>query len=240
MKEILKFRMTQKKYAQLHHIIATVVDECVMQFDEKGLSVVAVNLANTSSVKVFMPKRAFMKYEIENPVRIGMDLREMEERGLLNDAHGGVGLTLSEQGGRHDCKLSHDIFCETLCLLDPNTMKKPKWKEIKTDCNFSIPTSVLRKVSSRGAFLCVECGNSHVTFSDEFHDNEWATVPIPIIYGVSVKARYSAEWFQDITDAVTSEHVDIRLSDDYPCGIKSKFGNGCVAEWLVAPRIQSD
>lgn len=240
MKEILKFGMTPEKYTTLHHILATVVDECVMEFDEDGLSVAAVNLANTSIVKVFMPKRAFTEYEIENPVRVGIDLRDMEERGLLNDNDGGVGLTLSEQDGRHDCKVSHDIFCETLCLLNPDTMKKPKWKEIKTDCNFSLPTSVLRKVSSRGAFLCVECGNSHVTFSDEFYDNVWATVPIPITCGVSVKARYSAEWFQDITDAVASEHIGIRLSDDYPCVIKSKFGNGCVAEWLVAPRIQSD
>jgi len=246
MKEILKFGMTSERYTALHHILASIVDECVMEFNEKGLSVVAVNPQNTSMVKVTMQKRAFTVYELENPVNLGVNLRELEERGLLNsNVDEDVKFVIFKHEHNEDnngqiCELSHDIFCESISLLDPETVKNQKWIEAETNCSFSLLTNMLRKVSSRSELVCIECGNSYVTFSDTFCDNKWATIPIPILCGISVKSIYGAEWLQNIAKTAPTEHINIRFADDYPCVIKTKFGRGCEAEWLVAPKIKSD
>jgi len=244
MKEILKFGMTSERYTAMHHILATVVDECVMKFDEKGLSVVAVNPQNTSMVKVTMQKRAFTEYELENPVNIGANLRELEERGLLNNSGDkDVKFVISkhehnENNNGQICELSHDIFCESVSLLDPETVKNRKWIEAETNCSFSLLASILQKVSSRSELVCIECGNSRVTFSDTFCDNKWATIPTPILCGIRAKSIYGAEWLKNIVEVIPTEHINIRFADDYLCVIKTKFGRGCVVEWLVAPQIE--
>jgi hypothetical protein len=244
MKEILKFGMTSERYTALHHILASIVDECVMEFNESGLSVVAVNPQNTSMVKVTMKKRAFTEYELENPVNIGVNLRELEERGLLkNSGDKDVKFVISkhkhnENNNGQICELSHDIFCESASLLDPETVKNPKWPETETNCYFPLLVSILQKVSSRSELVCIECGNSYVTFSDTFSDNVWATIPIPILCGIRATSTYGAEWLKNIVEAIPTEHINIQFANDYPCIIKTKFGKGCEAEWLVAPKIE--
>ena len=247
----IKFCLTAKNYKQVHKIITSCRDEIAINFGQRGIAIDMPSLCNTHYLSVKMAKAAFESYQVDKNDKIGCNLIEIAQRGVT--AKGSRDdVSFDIQNGRgdtkemtHSCMLHHNgMFNDCLVLPSVSSIysgiRKPQ--PVEPECNFKIPAGELRKI-------CEHCNHMVITYEDKtvffrsYHEDvtEWTTNHVPADTGGKGSAIYGSENILPFVKELPAKLVlEIGVSNDYPMRIRAEFIEKCMAELLVAPRIESD
>lgn len=245
----IKFSLTGKDYKMLHRIIASIRDEIAIKFGQRGIELGTPSLCNTQYLTVKMPKTAFESYRVDKNDTIGFDMCGIEVRGVpernnLNsvsfDIPTYVGNTTDK---KHSCILHHGMFNDRLVLPSVGSIysgyNKPR--DQGTECNFKITVKELRKICEHCEQMLVTSDGKTIVFGNVPDEDEWNTDAIEVEKTGEGSAIYSSENILPFVKVLPVKLVlDVGFTDNYPMRIRAEFIEGCMAEWLVAPRIASD
>ena len=253
-KELITFEMDAEKYKIMHRIIDSVTDKCGITFTKDGLSTITVDPANVAMGSLNIEKSAFVEYNLmegqKRPLKIGFDLDKLKEIGLLEDYNSGnVRFAIFECKGKNKsgetktmCNVHHDIFNDMIEMPPINEVKVPKkMPTFRNTCSFEIDKQTLTKVISRMVdAVKVVCNKKSVHFTDMDQQN-WSTDKIPINETGKAESGYDSNYLSDFVEAIP-DNIPIVFSytTDYPCEMKIEFAEGCVATWIIAPRLECD
>lgn len=262
--ELITFEMDAETYKIMHRILDSVTDKCGVVFSEEGLSSITVDPANVGMGSLNIGKNAFVEYNLmegqENPLEIGFDLGKLKELGLLEDYNNGnVRFTIFKYKGKNKfdetktmCNVHHDIFNNTIELPPISEMRVPKGEtrmptempSFKKTCSFVIDKQTLAKVATRmvegDSGIIIVCNKNSVNFTDST-PSTCTTDKIPINETGEAHCQYSSDYLSDFIEAIPDNTpIVFSYKTDFPCEIKIKFAEDCVATWMIAPRLEVD
>lgn len=246
----IKFCLTVKKYKLLHKIIACVRDEIAINFGQRGILIATPSVCNTQYLSIKMPKAAFESYQVDKNDKIGFDLIEIAQRGVTTKgSHGDVSFDIQNSRGdtnemKHSCVLHHSgMFNDCMVLPSVSSIysgyKKPR--PVEPECVFQMTAGELQKICEHCEQMLVAYDGKAVVFGNYYEDvNEWTTDGIPADTKGKGSAIYSSENILPFVKELPAKLVlNIGFTDDYPMRIQAEFIEKCMAELLVAPRIES-
>ena len=247
----INFCLTAKNYKLLHGIITSVLDEIAIKFGQHGIEINTPSMCNTQYLSVKMAKVAFESYQVDKNDKIGFNLIEIAQRGVTaKGSRGDISFDIQNGRGntkevRHSCVLHHnDMFNDTMVLPSVQSIysgyKKPQ--AVPPECVFQMTARELRKICEHCEQMLLTYDGKTVVFSNCHEDvNEWTTDDIHADTKGEGWALYSSENILPFVKELPAKLVlDISFTDDYPMRIRGEFIEKCMAELLVAPRIESD
>ena len=248
----INFCLTAKNYKLFHKIVACVRDEIAINFGQRGILIDTPSLCNTQYLSIKMPKAAFESYRVDKNDKIGFDLMEIAQRGATAAKYNrsDISFDISTVRGdtnetKHSCVLHHhDMFNDHLMLPSVSSIysgyKKPR--PVEHECDFKITAGKLRKICKHCEHMVITYGDKTVVFGNYHEDtNEWTTDDIPAETAGKGSAIYSSENILPFVKELPAKLVlAIGFTDNYPMRIRAEFIEKCMAELLVAPRIESD
>jgi len=80
--------------------LSALVDEAEFVFDEEGMKLRATDPSKIAMVDFVLPRHAFKEYTVDGPVKVGLNLGDLEDALKKAKASEEVVLTLSEDGSR--------------------------------------------------------------------------------------------------------------------------------------------
>jgi len=224
-------------------IISELVTEVKLRFDEKGMSVVAIDPANVALVSFKLTKDSFSQFEADNDV-LGVSLDSLKS--VLRRCKAGSSLVL--QTVENTLKIEiHDKIKRTfnLALIDieaedkavPNLdftgkveMNCVDFAEAIEDC--SIVADSCSFIIEDSKFI-IE-GKGLNSARNEFSSDEVK------LQAENAKSKYSLEYLNKFTKACKlSENVVIYLSNDYPLKLEFKTEK-IEMVFILAPRVETE
>ena len=99
----------------------------------------------------------------------------------------------------------------------------------------------LGKVSSKGHDVQIVCNQNLINFTGESSSSTWATDKIQVNETGDAHSKYGSIYLKDFIRAIPDKTpIMVGYKTDYPCEIKIEFAEGCVATWVLAPRLERD
>ena len=232
-----------KFFSEVISIISEIVSEVKMKFDEKGMSIAAVDPANVSMVLFKIPKESFSEYKAQNEV-VGINLDSL--KAILRRTKSSGSLTIESEESKLNIKIldkvkrnfsiamieveGEDKSAPNLEIMSQIQMNPPEFSEVIEDC--LVVSDACSFVAEPDKFIVEARGlnSARVEFSSD---------EIKIISGNS-KARYSLDYLQKFMKAgKVSEKVVVNFSSESP--LKLDFKNEKFElSFILAPRVEND
>ena len=232
-----------KTFAEVISIISELVTEVRLKFDEKGMSIVAIDPANVALVSFRLPRSAFSQYESGNET-LGINLDNL--KAVLRRAKQGSVLIMENQ----ETMLKLDILDKikrtfllalieiegeekimpSLEFLSQIQINPADFVDAIEDCLIVADSCTL--IAEPEKFIIEASGLNSARA--EFSSDE-----VTIISGNS-KAKYSLEYLQKFVKASKlADKVYINFSSDHPIKLEFKKDNFDLA-FILAPRVENE
>lgn len=183
--------------------LSALVDEGEFVFDEEGMKLRATDPSKIAMVDFLLPRHAFREYEVEGPVKVGLNLGDLEDALKKARASEQVVLSLSEDGSRFIVELVGKARRRfVLPVLDLGGMELPTPK-----LSFTATVKILAEVF-QNALDDADAFSTHVTF--EADENTFA------LRASGSKGEYVLELKKDVHDALLELTVTEKARAMYP------------------------
>lgn len=250
--DTMKLSITTKKLKELIAPIYMVADECVLNVNESGISAKVVDRGNVEMIKVDYPAEMFETFEIEAPTKIGLEIAPFLRKIKYNEPKAIIDISTSNTsspiGIESTMLLDCDGFQDKICLIDPQSIRKePKIPEMNLTSKMTIPLNRMIKILNKSNYSKGKKEHTYIIF--EIRDGKFITettelhltksiTELPSITG-EAKSLYAADNLLKLCKSIKSKTIDIKLGKDYPIIIKFDVADKGKAEFLVAPRVES-
>jgi len=232
-----------KTFAEVISIISELVTEVRLKFDEKGMSIVAIDPANVALVSFRLPRSAFSQYESGNET-LGINLDNL--KAVLRRAKQGSVLIMENQ----ETMLKLDILDKikrtfllalieiegeekimpSLEFLSQIQINPADFVDAIEDCLIVADSCTL--IAEPEKFIIEASGLNSARA--EFSSDE-----VTIISGNS-KAKYSLEYLQKFTKASkVADKIFVNFSTDHPIKLEFKRED-LELSFILAPRVEND
>lgn len=224
-------------------IISDLVTEVKLKFDEKGMSIVAIDPANVALVSFLLPKTAFSEFEATTET-LGVNLDNF--KAVLKRAK--PGSTLIMENSENTIKI--EIFDKvkrtfSLALIEIEAEdKEPPQLEFLSQIQMN-PSDLVDAIED---CLIVADSCTFIASPDKFvieaqglnsAKAEFSSDEVKIISGES-KSKYSLEYLQKFIKAhKIADRVFINFSSDHPTKIEFKQ-NDIELSFVLAPRVENE
>jgi proliferating cell nuclear antigen len=232
-----------KTFAEVISIISELVTEVRLKFDEKGMSIVAIDPANVALVSFKLPRSAFSQYESGNET-LGINLDNL--KAVLRRAKQGSILVMENQ----ETMLKIDILDKikrtfSLALIEIEGEEKlvpsleflsqiqitpADFVDAIEDCLIVADSCTLTAEPEKFVIEASGLNSARAEFSSD---------EVTIISGNS-KAKYSLEYLQKFTKASkVADKIFVNFSTDHPIKLEFKRDD-LELSFILAPRVEND
>ncbi len=224
--------------------IAALIDEGTLQIDKSGLKLRAMDPSQIALVDFELPAKSFERYEIDEPVNIGIDFSELSKITKRSRADDKIELSLNK-------RLRMVFSGETTRRFDlaiiESTSTPPKEPKIDFTAEIKIPANILKE-----ALKDAELVSNHVAIKANGgfgikSDGDTGSLDITFqpenIMSKEIRSEARAVFALDqlnnlLKAADPGSIILLRLRTDAPIMIEYAIGDGRVIYYL-APRIES-
>ncbi|HRZ85677.1 MAG TPA: proliferating cell nuclear antigen (pcna) [Candidatus Paceibacterota bacterium] len=232
-----------KIFSDVISIISEMVTEVKIKFDERGMSIVAIDPANVAMVSFRLPREAFSQYESGTEV-LGVNLDSL--KAVLRRTKSGSILIMEN----NENILKLDILDKikrsfSLALIEINgeeknmpqleflsqiQMNPSDFVDAIEDCTIVADSCTF--ISSPEKFIIEASGLNSAR-------SEYSIDEVRIISGQS-KSKYSLEYLQKFTKASKiADKIFINFSTDHPVKLEFKKENFDLS-FILAPRVENE
>ena len=224
-------------------IISELVTEVKLRFDDKGMSIIAIDPANVAMVHFQLPKEAFSEYE-SGPETLGINLDNF--KAVLRRAKAGSTLIMESQESVIKLDIIDKVkrsFSLALIEIESEDKELPKLEFLSqiqmapSDLVDAIEDCLI--VADSCTFIASP--NSFVVEASGLNSAraEFSSDEVKIISGES-KSRYSLEYLQKFIKASKiADRVFINFSGDHPAKIEFKQDK-VELSFILAPRVENE
>lgn len=256
---MVSFETTNRELKALILPINTLVKECRLNFQDWGVSVRAVNPTNTAMISIDYPKEIFKEYRIDSNLQtVGLEFATLNRKIKYNEPKEILVITTTSAtnaiGVEESFTIRSDGFSDKINLIDPASIRKePKIPELKMTSEFTIATKrflkILNKSKNSGNKKKNSYSESYIHFKTQ--DGKFLTETTrgdihPTLSETSIESQGSANGYYDadellkITKIIKSKNITIEMGVDYPIKIKFDVLEKGKAEFMLAPRVESE
>ena len=224
-------------------VLSELVTEVKLRFDEKGMSIIAIDPANVALVSFKLPKESFSEYRSSNEM-LGVNLDNL--KAVLRRTKPGSILIMESQESILKLDIidkikrsfllalieieSEDKTIPSLEFLSQIQMNPQDLVDVVEDC--LIVSDSCSFIAEPDKFVIEASGLNSARA--EFSSDE-----VKIISGKS-KAKYSLEYLQKFVKASKlADKVFINFSSDHPVKLEFKKDNFDLA-FILAPRVENE
>ncbi len=242
----MRVKMDVKDLKEITNLLFTLVNEAKFEFNQDGLSVMAVDPSHVAMIVMEVSRDGFIEYECEDE-EIGVDLAKV--RDILKLASSSDVIEITKDGGKLTFLIGN--LSRSMALIDTSNLSVPKVP------NIGLPAKVVvSKNEFIGGIRAAEGISDSITIKvtpTEFEmytsgdeDSSRLNLPRDMVKEIEcdeeVKSTYPVDYLARLVKAMDSaEDVTIYLGKDYPVKIVFNVvkGHG-KATYLLAPRIEGD
>lgn len=231
--------------------LSALVDEGEFIFDEDGMKLRATDPSKIAMVDFALPKHAFREYEISGPVRLGLNLSDLQDVFKKANSAESVEMSLSDDGSKFVVELAGKArrrFVLSVIDLGGNELPLPKISFSATAKILAdVFSSALDDASTFSTHVVVDVspeefvmrasgskGSYVLGLKKDVHD---ALLDLNVTEGA--KASYPLDYLEDMVSQVSKGAVIvISLSNDAPLKIEYAIGDANFI-YFLAPRIET-
>jgi len=224
-------------------IISELVTEVKLRFDDKGMSIIAIDPANVALVSFILPKRVFSDFKSNDEV-LGINLDNL--KAVLRRAKAGSSLTMESQEGLLKLEIIDKVkrsFALALIDIEAEDKKMPVL-EFSTQVQIE-PSDLVDAIEDCliVADSCIFIAEPEKFIIEAIGLNsartEFSSDTVRIISGGS-RAKYSLEYLQKFLKASKiADKIFINFSTDHPIKLEFKKEDFELA-FVLAPRVEND
>ncbi len=231
--------------------LSALIDEGEFLFDEEGMKLRATDPSKIAMVDFNLPKHAFKEYDVPGPVRIGLNMSDME--GVFKKVRAGesVEMELSEDGSRFFITLHGKARRRfTLPVIDLGGMELPVPK-IPFTANAKVLAEVFASaVDDASAFsthaiihlkadgMQIRAVGSKGEYVLELKIGEHDAL-LDLQVNEEAKASYPLDYLSDmVSQANKTAAISLALSTDAPLKLAYSIGDANFT-YFLAPRIET-
>ena len=224
--------------------VGALVDECIINFEEDGLAVQAVDPGNVAMVSTTLDAESMESYQADGG-RLGIDIGRVQDITALGNA--GDLLNLSLDPETRKLVVSGDGFEYDYATIDPDTIRsEPDIPDTPVTTEFVIDADDLDTVVSGGDMV-----SDHVTFAPDpeeptvYVEAEGDTDDLRFDFGeddlgkieelAEDEAMFSLDYLERVAKPMTGP-VQVRTSGEFPIKFDFEAPHGSVL-FMIAPRI---
>jgi proliferating cell nuclear antigen len=232
-----------KMFSEVVAIISELVTEVKLKFDEKGMSIVAIDPANVALVSFRLPKESFSEYESSEEI-LGINLDNL--KAVLRRTKPGSILVMESQENALKINILDKIkrsFSLALIEIEGEDKKIPNL-EFLSQIQMN-PSDLVDAVED---CLIVADSCNFIAEPDKFIIEasglnsaraEFSSDEVKIISGKS-KAKYSLEYLQKFVKASKiANKIFINFSNNHPVKLEFKCDDAELA-FVLAPRVENE
>ena len=232
-----------KFLSEVISIISELVTEVKLRFDDKGMSILAIDPANVALVSFILPKRVFSEFNSNNEV-LGINLDNL--KAVLRRAKAGSSLTMESQEGVLKLNIIDKVkrsFSIALIDIEAEDKKMPVL-EFMTQVQIE-PSDLVDAVED---CLIVADSCTFIAEPDKFiiesiglnsARTEFSSDTVRIISGGS-RAKYSLEYLQKFLKASKiADKIYVNFSSDHPIKLEFKKEDFELS-FILAPRVENE
>ncbi|VVB99198.1 DNA polymerase sliding clamp [uncultured archaeon] len=231
--------------------ISVLVDEAEFVLGETGLSLKATDPSQISLVDFLLPKKAFKKFDVPQPTKIGVDLNYFSQ--VIGRAKSGdqVELSLSEDSSKLFVSFTGSAkrsFSMPLLDLQSADLPMPRIDfdsevKVKADClgdsfkDAALLSTHVQLLVSKGSFI-IKANSSKGSMENTYSPKDKSVVSIKATE--DTKAMFPLDYLVSIAKATSSDtEVTLKMKTSAPVEISYSIGDGKL-QYFLAPRIESD
>ncbi|MGC8497528.1 MAG: DNA polymerase sliding clamp [Thermoplasmata archaeon] len=243
----MELKMKIKDLRDVVNMLLTLVTEAKFEFTEKGLNVKCVDSAHVAMIVVNLGKEAFIEYDFEEEMSIGIDLDKIKDFLKLAAPEDIVSLKLDDR------KITFSVrnLTRSMTTIDPSNITSPKIPSLGLPAKATVSSSQFAEGLRAGEAVSDNITlyltpNELEIYTSSEEDTSKMVIPKDLLKDLQcqeeVKSIYPIDYLLKFIRAVDfSENVTINLGKDYPVKIEFTFkdnkGDGL---FLLAPRIEGD
>jgi len=232
-----------KLLSEVISIISELVSEVKLRFDERGMSILAIDPSNVALVSFSLPKTAFSEFKSNNEI-LGMNLDNL--KAVLRRAKAGSNLIMESQEGVLKLDIIDKVrrsFSIALIDIEAEDKKMPSL-EFMTQVQID-PVDLVDAIED-----CLIVADSCIFIAepDKFiiesiglnsARTEFSSDTVRIISGGS-KAKYSLEYLQKFLKASKiANKIYVNFSTDHPIKLEFKKEDFELS-FILAPRVENE
>ena len=232
-----------KIFSDVVSIISELVTEVKIKFDERGMSIVAIDPANVAMVSFRLPREAFSQYEAGTEI-LGINLDNLKavlrrtKAGsilIMENSESTLKLDILDKIKRSFSLALIEIEGEEknipqLEFLSQIQMNPSDFVDAIEDCTIVADSCTF--IASPEKFIIEASGLNSAK-------SEYSIDEVRIISGQS-KSKYSLEYLQKFTKASKiADKIFINFSTDHPIKLEFKKENFELA-FILAPRVENE
>jgi len=261
---MISFKTTNRELKSLMLPINILVKECKLNFTPDGINCKVVNPANTAMIAVDYPKELFKEYTISDghttarPTMVGLEFESLNRKIKYNEPKAILYIFTTTAtnaiGVETSMTINSDGFSDKIDLIDPASIRKePKISELKLNAKFTISTKRFLKILNKSRYGGNKKKNSYSSSYIKFstQDGKFLTETYkeyihPTTSETIIDSQYSSMGLFDadellkITKIIKSKEITIEMGVDNPIKIGFDVLEKGKAEFLLAPRIESE
>ncbi len=229
--------------------IAALIDEAEFVFKPEGLFLKATDPSNVSMIDFKMPKKSFTKFEIGEPIKLGIDLDQLAQVSKRCKSGDKVLMTIDKQSNQLQFEFKGKSTRKfNIPLID---LVKPDLPELKISYDAEIQVSAeiivdaLKDAALVSNYVMISCDSK--TFSIKAKsskgsiNNETATIDmVASDIKQACQSMFPSDYLNDMLKAASSKDVlTLKLGNDAPMMLSYKLGEVAEVNYFLAPRMES-
>ncbi len=241
---MIEFEVSNKVFGEVLKALSLLVSEARFHFNEFGMRVTAVDVANVALVIAKIPVENFERYSIdEDEVTIGLDINRFYEASKTMGSKEFVKFTADNSVG----KLSNGKIEYSCALIEPSAIRKePKIPELNLPAKivfdageFKKAIDVVDKISDIAVFESdEESFRIHSSDSIESVKFEMTEGELIEFNGAEARSMFSVEYLKLFSKVAKNGNLlTVKLGTNMPVWLV--FENSYTVEFILAPRIEA-
>ena len=244
-----------KLMANISSIISSIVSESIMRISKEGISIKAYDTQKISLIDFFMKSSAFEKYEVKEPMEVGLSLEMLNTILKTAGANESLKLTFDNEEKRFVIEFLSSKrrrrFALSLISIEEEE-GVPESISLEFDVNFQVKASFIQQVIKDAELIeehmTISANAEGITFSASGDTNEMKTFIHPesdeidtesFVVNAESTADYSLELLSNFLKGIrSSDYVQISFSSEKPIKITYFLDDKGHLIYLVAPRME--
>jgi len=231
--------------------LSALIDEGEFIFDEEGMKLRATDPSKIAMVDFSLPKHAFREYDVPGPVKVGLNLSDLQDVFKKAQSSESVEISLSEDGSKFVVELvgrARRRF--VLSALDLGGMELPLPKIAFTatiKVLADVFSSALDDASSFSTHVTIDASPEEFVMRSSGSKGEYVLELKKDVHDALLdlnvteraKASYPLDYLGDmVSQANKSAAITVALSDDSPLKLTYAIGDANFT-YFLAPRIET-
>lgn len=239
-----------KKFKSAIDAIVNLIDESTLEVTTDGLELKSMDPSQIAMVCFSMPKEAFVEYEVQNPMRVGLNFSNLSKILARSKANEKIEILLEENkisiifsGGKKRRSFKLPVLEMPASIsrepnMQPDMTIKMLGGVLKDGLKDAslVSTHVTMNANEEGFRIDVK-GDSSDLVVEQQKDSEDI---IDITGTAASKSTFPLQYLEDITKACPDTNpITLMLKSDAPIKIEYEV-EGAKMRYFLAPRIETD